>query len=315
VPSDDCSADADCAEGFVCEIHERRLCDETDVPCSSETPEDECPKPEPTQCETETITQCTPRWAAECEDASSCGPGFACVEQINRECSGSSPSDPGAGGAGGDEGGGSGFAPPPDAGVETDPLPPDNGCTEEGSGIFVCELQHVSCETNADCQAGLSCQDSPVTSGCTRPAAPPEEGSGSGGADGAGIDAGAADGDQPSDDAAPEPCETPAQERICAPDGYFEYGGGRGDVDYDGVAGSDDEDGEAAPQSPDDGDGDNNSGTGGPTSGMEPTESDDGTAMEESSGCRAAGSAQSSSLALIALALAGLVSRRKKQRA
>jgi hypothetical protein len=320
VPSSDCTQNGDCAEDWVCAREERQACNDVDVAC---TPEGECPKPEPSECETEVLTQCVPRWLAPCEDASSCGPGFECAEVIERSCSGSAGEDPGAGGSGGDNGSGDApFAPPQDAGVAPDPeTRPEPECTEQGSGVFRCELLETTCTIDSDCAAGLTCQERTGDSSCTRPAQMPE-GSGTGGADGSGgVDAGAG---TPSDDPeevpadgdVPEGCAAPEVERFCAPEGYDEYGGGRGYEDGSATSGDDEsgDNGEAVPQTPDDandGDGDGNATGAPPTSGSE----ESAAMMKDSGGCRAAGHAHSGSLALIGLALAGLAVRRRKQRA
>lgn len=306
VPARDCAQDADCAEGWVCAMREAQDCTSVDIACPSDG---ECPKPEPETCEAVVERACVPRWLAPCEDASSCGAGFDCVEQSYEQCSG--------GGAGGADGSGDAFAPPQDAGVDTDPdpaepPPPEDTCTTVNTGEHYCVLQETACSVDADCTAGLTCQVNQRRSDCTRPSedpgqAPPAEGGGASEP----IDAGAADPDLPDDEGAtplPLPCESDEPERVCAPEGYFEYGGGlRGDADEDGSAtagGDNGGDGEAAPQAPT---GDDDT--------MEPPPGggEESASMEADSGCRAAGHAPAGSLSLIALALAGLVLRRKQR--
>jgi len=327
VPARDCEADSDCATGWKCATEQYSEC--TDSGGAAEptcAPGEECVKPEPDpsavpDCETKEVSFCAPPWALPCVEAADCGAGFECVELISMSCSGSS-----GGGSAGEptpsdnpapDDGSSGFAPP----AEGDPVPPDEGmppeCTSEPSGEFYCQLVETTCETDADCAAGLTCQeqygDSVSCGGATPQPDLPEDGNGSGGA------AGSGGGDDPDQDrAVPPDCVAPEPTFACAPpgfnggygydlDGRGEATSGGGDPDRGGGTGTPDpnnENGEEPPAAPVDDD-------------AELSGSDENAAdtMSESSGCSTTGSSRSSGgMVLMGLAVLGLAVRRRTLR-
>lgn len=328
VPVTDCDADADCAEGWKCASHEQADCDDIAEPTCA--PGEDCVKPEePVDCNTVTVTYCAPPWALPCEEAADCGAGFDCVEQIAMSCSGSSGgggSDPGEPTPEGDPGpaeadGGAGFAPPADG----DPLPPDDpgSCTSTPTGEFRCELIETTCATNADCAAGLSCQESPSDAVCTSSGgAAPDSAGDAAGAGGAGS-GGAGGDDGAAERPAPPECETPEPTFACAPPNYFDgYGYGWG-YDLDGRDESTSGGGVVTPDSGSNSDGDPN---GAPPA--SPTDDDgelasgeegaagSGMMSESSSGCSATSSSRASGSALLmVLAVLGLALRRRGLRA
>jgi MYXO-CTERM domain-containing protein len=320
MPVSDCDADADCPASWVCESAERSDCGDIAEPtCASD---EDCVKPDPAdvpECNTVTVTYCVPPWQLPCEEAADCGPGFECVERIAMSCSGSG----GSSGGGSDPGeptpepadGSGDFAPP----AEGDPLPPDDpgSCTSEPTGEFYCQLIETTCETDADCAAGLTCQQSSSDAGCsagTDSDAPAEGGAGgSDGSAGAGGDDGAAE--RP----APPTCETPEPTFACAPPSYNGGAGWGYDLDGRGEAtgGSD-----TPNQDDEGGDGDGNGGLppASPTGDKDGLESEEGAAgsgmSESSSGCSATGSSRASGSALLMmLAVLGLGVRRRVLRA
>lgn len=316
VPARDCTEDDDCIEGWKCISQERRSCGDIAIaPCA---PGEECnEKPEPADCDVETVTYCEAPWNLPCETAADCGPGFNCVEQIAGWCSGSGGGaepdpapTPGSGGAGGGE---QGFA-PRDEPTPEDRDPPE--CGTELTGVFYCQLIETPCSVDADCAAGLTCQEQPSNAVCS--------GGGAGGASGNAGSGGASGGDTPSDDggdardagadrAAPT-CETPEPRYACAPPSYGaggHYGyaeDGRGEATSGGLngggnpqAGNDNDEGGTAPpalNAPD----------------RSSAEGDDAGAMSGSSGCSASAAHPSSGALLMVLAVLGLAVRRRALR-
>lgn len=142
----ECGTDAECPEGFACEVTggsscacapdvpcdcapveyrscvpgpcasdadcgEGMVCATYDEPCAGAAPctsDGECPPPAP--CEPTTRSVCAPRWVLPCESATECGAGFACEPIEMCECSGGGPVpvDPGSPDAGGGSDGSSG---------------------------------------------------------------------------------------------------------------------------------------------------------------------------------------------------------------
>jgi MYXO-CTERM domain-containing protein len=141
-----CQTDADCTSGMVCHAW-TEPCAVSDCACA---PNEQCDCGAPTTCEPTTVSMCTPRYLLPCETAVDCGPGFSCEETQSCGCSGSSGSaTPGSEKA----------APAPPAGggaPATDPIPPD--CTCEPSGQKQCVAQELTCQSDAECPAGWSCE-------------------------------------------------------------------------------------------------------------------------------------------------------------
>ncbi len=153
----DCASDSDCAEGMTCVEVEMERCAQPACPADGE-----CPKPEST-CEAEPRSYCVPSYLLPCSADSDCGPGFSCREQEACACGGSAGNpEPSPGAAPPDEGGGSsGFAPAdPDADPAEMPAEDEN-CGCEPSGEFACVLDQAACTSDADCQAGFTCEDNP----------------------------------------------------------------------------------------------------------------------------------------------------------
>jgi MYXO-CTERM domain-containing protein len=316
LPARDCEADSDCATGWKCATEQYSDCADAGFTCAEG---EECVKPDlppASDCETREISFCAPPWTLPCESATDCGAGFECVERIAMSCSnGGSAGEPTpSGDPVPPDDGSSGFAPPADG----DPVPPEeempSECTSEPSGEFYCQLIETTCNTDADCAAGLTCQEQygdSVSCGGATPDVPPEEGNGSGGAGGAGAGGDSGGSDDPDQDRAlPADCIAPAPTYACAPPGYNSgYGydlDGRGEAaagtaDPDQSAGdSNNENGEEPPAAPTDDDSELSTGDG------------NAAGMSESSGCSTTGrSGSSGSMMLMALAVLGLALRRR----
>ncbi len=177
-----CTDDSQCEEGMVCHSYTYDECSGgSGVDC---LPEEQCLEPEPVQCETVTESRCVPSYQAPCEQSADCGEGFDCVERMDCRCSG--------GGTGGASGGGEvpvdsdeadgGAAEPASGDFGTDPSPvPDPElpssseevpCECAPSGDFYCKMHEISCETEAECPEGWTCE--PTAYGTATCAAPAE---------------------------------------------------------------------------------------------------------------------------------------------
>lgn len=178
VPAD-CESDEDCGEGQVCLTEEMPCTDTGSTPACP--PDAECPDfEEPEPCEPETRSQCAPMWAAPCEEAEDCGPGFDCEFEEICSCSGGGgvPTPGGSGSSGGAEPtdpaeGSDGEAPDagfrggdtPDSDREpTDPDDPgaspggDGDCTCEPADEKSCVPREIECSTGADCPSEWTCE-------------------------------------------------------------------------------------------------------------------------------------------------------------
>jgi len=261
----ECGSDADCQDGFVCEVTGAGGC--AVEPCSEdgECPEPVCEEYEYSECvpgpcqgdadcdgdqicvkETytsevdcppnadcapsdpieETYSECRYRWEAPCEADSDCGAGFLCEEAESCWCNGS------AGTACPDN------APCPDP----QPAPePECGC--EPSGDFYCVLQEVECTDDSECEGGLVCDDNPNSAVCMS------------------VSSGAPDGQ--STEPVIDDCGSSSEpQKVCMPDGYADRG-----VDFGGVGL---------------GGGEQSAATDGPgTDGNDNSSGDDGSAAEE----------------------------------
>lgn len=173
-----CETDADCGGTMVCHTLTATTC-QGSAACA---PDEDCMPPEPADCTTEEYKQCTPRSELPCETASDCGEGYDCVEAVSCSCSGMASggsAEPGtttgAGMAGGSmpsvtptdtapTPGASTAAPPVPADGEplpADALPPDCSCSPSGTNY--CQLQEIPCEADSDCPADFNCVASPGT--------------------------------------------------------------------------------------------------------------------------------------------------------
>lgn len=148
-----CTSDADCATDMSCVTEERTRCDgDAADDCGDAREGEEAPdcKPAPaTNCTTERVMQCVPRWQLPCNSATDCGAGFECKERETCTCAGSEGS-----------GGGSdpGTPQPADSGERAaTPAPADCSC--EPSGEFACVVIETACSTDANCAAGWTCED------------------------------------------------------------------------------------------------------------------------------------------------------------
>jgi hypothetical protein len=226
-----CATDADCPARMACYAPRYYVCDGGAAgaggfaaPCA---PGAMCPTPEPTEppnCYEEVgDSLCTPRYQLPCTVASDCGGGFDCIEATYYVCSGG-----GMGAAGSGTSTDPGMPVPPDMAAPPRPVDPSE-CHEEPSGTFYCQLQDLLCAADADCPAGLSCQDNYFYPPCVGPVA----GSGAGGMDGEWT------------------CPEPTIAKRCVPPEY--YGGGfpvPGGPGMGGTAGSGTGNDDGAPSGP-----------------------------------------------------------------
>lgn len=173
----ECEADSDCDDGFVCLSYSYDECPPVAMPDCA--PGSDCPEPEPVECTTVSEAFCAPRYIAPCEADADCGDGFTCVEAQSCWCSG----------GGGTSGGSSGGEIPPDAGAGSDPGAPDSGagsgssipgeptpgddvpaddCGCEPTGTFYCEPEVIECDADSDCPTDWTCMSGDVSSApCT----------------------------------------------------------------------------------------------------------------------------------------------------
>lgn len=155
-----CTANADCADGFVCATFEQGCAGSTEpaVPCRSDDPECRpAPPPPPEECTPTTVSMCAPRWVLPCEAADDCGAGFTCDAVEVCTCTGSGgtdtpPSEPGSGsGSGGSDA--SSEDPPEGA-----PMPPEESCTCAPGDENRCRPVETPCSSDADCGEGWRCE-------------------------------------------------------------------------------------------------------------------------------------------------------------
>lgn len=137
----------DCEGGLVCVTYTFEECSgsgRTPSPDGAPTCDpdgDECTnetQPEPPSCQSRAESVCVPKYLAPCQADADCGGGFKCVaeEICTDDCLAPSPGD-------GD-------------GNEPDPAC-QSTCTP--SSQKYCELQQVTCSSDADCAQGLSCEE------------------------------------------------------------------------------------------------------------------------------------------------------------
>ncbi|QDG49548.1 hypothetical protein FIV42_01980 [Persicimonas caeni] len=132
----ECSTDADCGEGFVCETYE--------APCAGAcAPGEDCD----TSCESTTGSECVPAPPESCTSAADCDPDLVCVTVTYETCSGGDWATC-------EEGTDC------DAGTQA-----DASCTTETEGYCVPPYL-APCQVNADCGPGFTCEESEVC-GCS----------------------------------------------------------------------------------------------------------------------------------------------------
>lgn len=133
----ECSADADCGDGFVCETYE--------VPCAGAcAPGEDCD----TSCDSTTESECVPAPPASCTTAADCDPDLVCVTVTYETCDDVAVPATCA------------------VGEECDTGPaPDVSCTTETEGYCVPPYL-APCQVNADCGPGFTCEESEVC-GCS----------------------------------------------------------------------------------------------------------------------------------------------------
>lgn len=133
---EECDTDADCVDGFRCEVMEIDAC--PDVVC----PEgEECPEPDPRTCETETFGMCVP---APCTTDADCGEGLQCLAVTYENCPAVEPCSP------------SGDCGEPEPSVEC----------EEVVEYLCLPTFMAPCETAADCGEGFECREDEIC-GCS----------------------------------------------------------------------------------------------------------------------------------------------------
>lgn len=309
--SAECTSDADCAEGYACELVGASACADS-PPC---IPGEECVEPEPCEPEEEYACLFVP---PTCATDADCEAGLVCETYDSYDCSVSSPACP--------------------EGAEC-PEPVEEDCTEESESYCV-PPYFAACSEDADCGPGFACVADEVCScggstgggstdsggGSTDPVPAPDMPDSPQDKDGEDCgceptgefycelipvectsDADCGEGlscvTGPADDvictATPdgdESCDEPSETvSYCIPDGYEDYLdaglGGRGES----VAADDD------------------SLDGGGTSAPTSEEAQNGASSDgddEASGCAATGSAGGSGW-LMALAMLGLIRRRR----
>lgn len=180
----ECTTDADCSDGYVCETIEYGYC--TD--CAA--PE---PGGEPTDCVSECVegseNVCVPPPPKQCSDTEPCDGDDVCVTYTFESCSG---------------GGAVPTCPPEDPCPAPEPAE-EPSCTSESESYCVPKY-YAPCQQDSDCGAGFTCEDVEVCT-CSGGVAPDEGGGGSTGSEGGTGDTEPA----PVDDCT---CE-PAGEKYC----------------------------------------------------------------------------------------------------
>lgn len=297
-----------CDDGLVCVTYTFEQCSgggsvDPGVPCSvdpdgnTDCPDYEGMPVEEPSCVSESESYCVPPYFAPCQADADCGAGFSCVAQeiCDVACSGSVGAPDGPVTCVVDEDGNERCS---------EPTPADCVETCAPSDHQYCKLNEVTCETDADCGAGLSCEDVSAYIGATPtpdvPPCDPDEG------DCAEI--------EPQPETQPVPvnyCLPPNWERWVGYDGYG-YPGGEGVADYD----------TAVPGSPESagGNGSNDGGTWtivdkqAPTRNNADGDSNDVTAEPAAGGCQTAPGSAPGGAGLGLLAALGMMLGLRRRR-
>ncbi len=192
---DECTQDADCADGFTCETVDYGYCEACPAPPPGE--EEEPGRPACGECFEESVNVCSPPPPEPCTDDSDCGGEEVCVSYTFETCQSApiapcetgsdcpdpepvecdveseaycvpryfAPCDADADCGGGFtcetieicECSGSGSTVEPGTDGEEQPVDePDCTCSDSGEGY--CELIEKECTTDADCAGGHTCQ-------------------------------------------------------------------------------------------------------------------------------------------------------------
>lgn len=149
----DCETDADCGDDLVCVEFTEEWCSGGGEVVCDET--GECTViEEETECGSDVYSECAYQYEAPCEADADCGEGFSCVPEEICTCTGG---DVAVDTDGASDGSGDVDVPPEPAPMP--PAGPDADCTCEPTGTNRCELQEIDCETDADCPAGMICDE------------------------------------------------------------------------------------------------------------------------------------------------------------
>jgi MYXO-CTERM domain-containing protein len=141
-----CATNADCGDpDLVCIQETWESCEDIGMACA---PGVECTAPA-SECQTESVSFCGPKYLGPCQVAADCGEGFECVPEQSCACSGS---------------GGVDVPVDPDADPMPEPVePPVEECTCEPTGRNYCEPQQIECPTGSECPTDWECVASPET--------------------------------------------------------------------------------------------------------------------------------------------------------
>jgi hypothetical protein len=137
-----CKTDSDCATQAICELTPYQTCQGDNPACPAGSACGDKPvSAGQTNCATYLEGICRSPWELPCRQDADCGSGFRCLEQVSTWC----------------RGGGSVV----DGGASTSWME-----CGESRGTFACELAEQPCSADADCAAGLRCQEMSDSNAC-----------------------------------------------------------------------------------------------------------------------------------------------------